>query len=74
MRITIKVIPRSSKNEVMGEMADGTIKVKLTVAPVDGKANEALIELLSKHFKCKKSAIQIVSGHTTTRKIITIIE
>lgn len=74
MRITVKVIPRSSKNEVVGEMADGTLKVKLTVAPVDGKANEALIELLSTYFKCKKSALQIVSGQTATRKIINLIK
>ncbi len=74
MQIKVKVIPRSSKNEVIGEMADGTLKVKLTATPVDGKANEALIELLSNHFKCKKSALQIVSGQTTTRKIITLIK
>lgn len=74
MRIKIKVIPRSSKNEVVGEMADGTLKVKLTAAPVDGKANEELIALLSKHYGCPKRNIIIVSGATSTRKTIELVK
>ncbi|MFA6427268.1 MAG: DUF167 domain-containing protein [Candidatus Magasanikbacteria bacterium] len=66
----IKVLPRSSRNEVVGEMADGTLKVKLTAPPVDGKANEALIELLSEHFNLPKSKIKIVRGLTSKNKII----
>jgi uncharacterized protein (TIGR00251 family) len=72
MRLVIKVIPNSSQNEVVGLMSDGTLKVKVTTAPVDGKANEKLIELLSKHFHCSKSAITIVGGKTSKRKIISI--
>ncbi len=42
MRIYVKVIPRSSKNEVT-KIAEGEYKVKLTDPPVDNKANEMLI-------------------------------
>jgi len=45
-KIKLRVLPRSSKNEVVGKMDDGTLKIKLTAAPVDNAANEALIELL----------------------------
>ncbi len=72
MRLVIKVVPNSSQNEVVGLMSDGTLKVKVTTTPVDGKANDKLIELLSKHFHCSKSAITIVSGKTSKRKIISI--
>lgn len=70
MRVAVKVLPRSSKNEVIGFMADGTLKVKLTVAPVDGKANAALLVLLGKYWNCAPSALSIVSGKTSSKKII----
>ncbi|MDO8509993.1 MAG: DUF167 domain-containing protein [bacterium] len=72
MKIKIRVLPRSSKNEVIGEMADGTLKIKLTSPPVDGKANEALIELLAEHYNISKNKIKIVSGLTSKNKIIEI--
>lgn len=51
----------------------GEYKVKLTAAPVDGKANEALIKILSEHFKVAKSRISIVGGNTAKTKIVDII-
>jgi len=73
MLTKIRVLPRSSRNEVVGEMADGTLKVKLTAPPVDGKANEALVELLAEHFDISKSKIKIVKGLTSKNKAIEII-
>lgn len=70
-KIQVKVIPRASKNEVI-EIAPDQFKVKLTVAPVDGKANEALIELLSKHFKLSKSSVHILRGEKSQNKMIEI--
>ena len=72
MLLKIRVLPRSSRNEMAGEMADGTFKVKLTAAPVEGKANSALIELLSEHFGVAKSKIRIVRGGTSKNKMIEI--
>ena len=72
MLIKIRVLPRSSRNEVVGEMTDGTLKVKLTAPPVDGKANEALIKLLSDHFGVSKNKITIIKGLTNKNKTIEI--
>lgn len=72
MRLTVKVVPRSSTNEVVGKMANGSLKIKLSSPPVDGKANDALIKLLAKHFSCPKNAISIISGRTSSKKIIEI--
>ncbi len=71
-RINIKVTPRSSRNEIIGEMLDGTLKVKLTAAPVDGGANEALIKLLSDVWDVPKSKITIIKGKTSRNKTIEI--
>ncbi|EKD43109.1 MAG: hypothetical protein ACD_72C00454G0001 [uncultured bacterium] len=73
-KIKIRVLPRSSKNEVVGEMADGTLKVKLTAPPVDGKANDALIKLLADHFDITKSKIKIATGATSKNKTIEILD
>ena len=72
MRLYIKVIPRSSRNEVT-KISEGEYKVKLTSPPVDGKANEALIEILSDHFKVAKSNITIVGGKSARMKMVDIL-
>lgn len=72
MKLNIIVTPRSSKNELT-LLSDGTYKVKLTTAPVDGKANEALIEFLSEIFDVSKSQIQIVKGERGRKKVIQIL-
>ena len=71
-RISIRVLPRSSKNEVVGEMDNGVLKVKLTAAPVDGDANKALILVLSKYFQVSKSSGTLVKGHKSKDKVVMI--
>ena len=66
--INFKISPNASKNEII-KTEDG-IKIKITAQPVDGKANKALIEFLSKHFKIPKTSIEIVKGHTSKEKTI----
>lgn len=72
MKISIKVLPRSSRNEIK-KLADGSFKVKLTSAPVDGKANDALVELLSEYFDTAKSKIKLVKGLTSKNKVVEIL-
>ena len=47
--VNIKISPNSKKNEIINEGEFS--KVKITAQPIDGKANKALIEYLSKNFK-----------------------
>ncbi len=67
----LKISPNSSKNEII-KCDDGGVKVKITAQPVDGKANKALLEFLSKQFKIAKTSIEIVKGHTGKDKTILI--
>ncbi|MEW5746581.1 MAG: DUF167 domain-containing protein [Nitrospirota bacterium] len=69
--IEVKVVPRSSRREVVGTV-DGVLKVKLTAPPVGGAANEQLVELLAETYKVKKGDIMIVKGAAATRKTVKI--
>lgn len=64
----IKISPNSKKNEIINE-GDFT-KIKITAQPIDGKANKALIEFLSKNFKIPKTSIKILKGETSKEKTI----
>lgn len=70
MRLKVKVIA-GAKKESISEEGDH-LKVKLTARPVKGKANEALIEALSKHFNVPKSRITILHGHTSNKKEVEV--
>lgn len=67
---TLRILPNSSKNEII--KADGVIKVKITAPPVDGKANKALLEFLSKTFKIPKTSFSIVKGETSKDKTLSV--
>ena len=68
--INIRISPNASKNEFIRNGDE--IKVKITAPPVDGKANKALVEFLSKSFKVPKTYIEIVKGETSKDKSILI--
>ena len=77
--IKVKVIPQARRNQIeymeIDEMQGRQLimaKIRLTAAPQDNAANEALINLLSKKLKLKKSSIDIISGHKNRNKSLII--
>lgn len=77
--IRIKVIPKSSKNQIVDIIEEETefgpqktIKVKLRAVPEKGKANKALIEFLSDSLNVSKSQISILSGASSQIKLLKI--
>lgn len=70
-RLAVKVQPGSSRNRLVGETA-GEWKITVTAPPVEGRANAAVIELLSQWLAVPRSAIRIVKGETSRRKVIEV--
>ena len=64
---TVRVIPRASKSEVVGEF-DSSLKVKIAAPPVDGAANEEVVKLIAKAFGRSRADVEILSGHTSRTK------
>jgi len=73
VRFSVRLQPRASKNEIAG-LQGSALKVRVTAPPVDGLANEALIELLSRALNTSRRNVCIVSGHTSRTKLIEISE
>jgi len=70
--LRVKVVPRSAKSEVTGELSDGVLKVKIAVPPEKGKANEELCRVLAKHYGVPRTSVSILSGHTASLKLVKI--
>ncbi len=67
--VTVK--PLSSKSELIQKNRE--LKAYLKSPPIDGKANEELIYLVSKQFNVKKTDVKIISGKTSKKKLIRIL-
>lgn len=73
MTVRVKVIPRGARTEIAGEMADGTLKIRVAAAPEKGKANEALCAFLAGHFGVPRADVSIVSGHSAPLKLVRVV-
>ena len=69
--LRVRLQPRAANNQVVGEQG-GSLKIRLTAPPVEGKANGQLIEYLAGLFKVPKSRVTLVSGETGRDKRLRI--
>ncbi len=67
----LKVHPRARKNAITGTVGDA-LKLALTAPPVEGKANQAVIEFFAGLFQIPRSSVTIASGETSRNKVIRI--
>jgi len=68
--LNIRVVPRAKKTLIKQE---GTsLKIYVSAPAEDGRANKAVIKLLSEHFKIPKSKIKIIKGKKSREKIISV--
>jgi len=72
--LAVRVTPRSARNEIAEILSDGTVRVRLTAPPVEGKANAALIKFLAKVLGVAPSRLEIVAGETGRDKLVSIVD
>ena len=70
--LPVKAQPGARRNGVTGEHA-GMLKVAVTQAPENGKANNAIVVVLSDTLDLKRSQIELVSGAASSLKKFLII-
>lgn len=71
LSFAVKVQPRARRNAITGTVG-GALKLALTAAPVEGKANQAVIDFLADFFDIPRSSVTIASGKTSRLKVILI--
>lgn len=71
MKIQIQV-KTNARTESVEKLPDGTYRVSVRARPHKGKANDAIIAILSRHFSVPKSTIHIVLGAKSKKKLIVI--
>lgn len=69
--IAVRAQPGAKKNAVLGEH-NGSLKVAVTAPPEDGRANEALAEVLRNWLGLKRSQVELASGKTNRNKVFLI--
>ncbi|MEO5926329.1 MAG: DUF167 domain-containing protein [Bryobacteraceae bacterium] len=72
MTLKVKVTPRSPRTEIAGEMADGTLKIRVAAPPDKGLANEELCNFLARHYRVPRAQVEVISGQTATRKLVKV--
>lgn len=72
-RIALRVTPKASRNEVLAaETPDAPLRIYVTTVPEGGKANAAVLKLLSKALGVPKSRLSVVQGETSRDKLVQI--
>lgn len=71
LEIRLYIQPGAKATELSG-LHDGRLKVRLKAAPVEGKANQALIAYLSDQFKVPKSSVSIKTGKSSRLKTLLV--
>jgi len=69
--IQVKVKPRARMSAIE-DAGDGTFVAYVKSGPIDGRANEELIELVARQFGCSKAAVSIKSGASARTKLLRI--
>jgi uncharacterized protein len=69
--LVVRVVPRAGRTTIAG-VRSGALTVRLAAAPVDGRANDALVALLAETFDLPRRAITILSGHASRDKRIAL--
>ena len=72
VRIAVRVQPRSARGRVVGVHA-GALKVQVTAPPVNGAANQAVVDLLATWLRVPRRAVAVIRGQSSRDKLLEVI-
>lgn len=72
VRITVRVKPGASRARVGGAYGTGELTVAVNAPPVDGAANEAVLQAVADALGLRPRQVRLISGHTARRKVLAL--
>jgi uncharacterized protein len=72
--LAVRITPRASRNQIVGVLDDGTVKVHLASEPTDEEINLELISFLSEVLGAPKSRLEIVAGISGRDKLVSVLD
>ena len=71
MKLSLKIVPGSSRDAIVGWLGDD-LKIKVRAKAEQGKANAAVEKVLAKTLGLSLEDVQITAGMTASRKTVEI--
>ncbi len=72
--LAVRVTPRASRNQIVGLVDDGTIKVHLASDAAEDQINVELVAFLAEVLGVPKSRLEIVAGENGRDKLISVLD
>jgi len=72
--LAVRITPRASRNQIVGVLNDGTIKVHLASEPADEELNVDLVDYLAEVLGVPKSRVEIVAGENGRDKLVSVLD
>jgi uncharacterized protein YggU (UPF0235/DUF167 family) len=72
--LAVRITPRASRNQIMGVLDDGTIKVYLVSDPSEDELNTELLSYLAEVLGVPKSRVEVVAGENGRDKLVSVMD
>ena len=72
--LAVRITPRASRNQIMGVLDDGTIKVYLVSDPSEDELNTELLGYLAEVLGVPKSRVEVVAGENGRDKLVSVMD
>ena len=70
--VEVRVVPRASRNEIVGWDEAGRLRIRVTSAPVDGAANKALLKFLASALGVAAGKLRVSRGESSRQKTLAV--
>ena len=72
--LAVRITPRADRNQIVGVLDDGTIKVYLVSDPSEDELNTELLSYLAEVLGVPKSRVEVVAGENGRDKLVSVMD
>lgn len=72
MKLSLRVQPGAKRSALLARLASGAYKVAVAAPPLEGRANEAVVELVSELLGIKRRQVTVARGTSSRSKLIEV--